>query len=272
MGREALVVCSDKSMGAGITVWDIDTGDHLLHIPTCASPPHGFLCLRNQVLVASQIHKHGSVGGGAISSWHLRKPQAPLRSYPIEAIGPIACTEDGVYLAGGAPSGNAYIWEVTGGRLLKNWSVHKKSINCMEFSDDSSLLICGSDDGMISIWSMISLLDIADFGNLPAPLCSSSEHSSAITGLLTTSGSLSSVLVSCSLDGTCKIWDLVTGTLLQNRVFPQSLTAIAVDGEEQLLLSGSADGTIFVNLLNIGLSKVSYTVLQDQQLVLNGHK
>lgn len=155
MGREALVVCSDKSMGAGITVWDIDTGDHLLHIPTCASPPHGFLCLRNQVLVASQIHKHGSVGGGAISSWHLRKPQAPLRSYPIEAIGPIACTEDGVYLAGGAPSGNAYIWEVTGGRLLKNWSVHKKSINCMEFSDDSSLLICGSDDGMISIWSMI---------------------------------------------------------------------------------------------------------------------
>ena len=72
-GKEALVVCSDKSMGIGITIWDLDTGDHLLHIPTCASPSHGLLCLRNQFLVASQIHKHGSVGGGAIFTWALNK-------------------------------------------------------------------------------------------------------------------------------------------------------------------------------------------------------
>lgn len=72
-GGEAVVVCSDKSMGIGITVWGIDTGDRLLHIPTCASAPRGLVCLRNQFLVASQIHKHGSVGGGAISMWPLNK-------------------------------------------------------------------------------------------------------------------------------------------------------------------------------------------------------
>lgn len=71
--KEALVVCSDKSMGIGITIWDMDTGDHLLHIPTCASPTHGLVCLRKQFLVASQIHKHGSVGGGAIFTWALNK-------------------------------------------------------------------------------------------------------------------------------------------------------------------------------------------------------
>lgn len=70
---EALVVCSDKGMAIGITVWDIDTGVHLLHIPTCASPCHGLLCLREQFLVASQIHRHGSVGGGAIFMWALNK-------------------------------------------------------------------------------------------------------------------------------------------------------------------------------------------------------
>lgn len=40
------------------------------------------------------------------------KPQAPQVSYPMEAIGPIASSRDGVYLVGGAPSGNAYVWEV----------------------------------------------------------------------------------------------------------------------------------------------------------------
>lgn len=72
-GGEALVACGDKSMGTGVTLWDLDTGDHLLHIPTCASPPHGMLCLRNQFLVASQIHRHGSVGGGAIFFWSMNK-------------------------------------------------------------------------------------------------------------------------------------------------------------------------------------------------------
>lgn len=40
------------------------------------------------------------------------QPQQPIRSYPLEAIGPLSCTKDGVYLAGGALSGNVYLWEV----------------------------------------------------------------------------------------------------------------------------------------------------------------
>ena len=72
-GREALVVCSDRSMSVGITVWDMVCGDQLLHIPTCAASPRGLLCLREQFLVASQIHRHGSIGGGAIFVWPLNK-------------------------------------------------------------------------------------------------------------------------------------------------------------------------------------------------------
>lgn len=50
-----------------------------------------------------------------------------------------------------------------------------------------------------------SLLDTADSGSLPSLLRYSSEHRSSVTGLLNTSGSSSSVLVSSSLDGTCKV-------------------------------------------------------------------
>jgi hypothetical protein len=50
-----------------------------------------------------------------------------------------------------------------------------------------------------------SLLDTGDSGSLPSLLHYSSEHRSSVTGLLNTSGSSSSVLVSSSLDGTCKV-------------------------------------------------------------------
>ncbi|XP_021681000.2 protein ROOT INITIATION DEFECTIVE 3 [Hevea brasiliensis] len=270
-GGEALVACSDRSMGTGIAIWDIRTGDPLLHIPTCASPPHGLLCLGNQFLVASQVNKHGSVGGGAIFTWPLKKSQSPLRSYPIEAIGPISCTMDGVYLAGGAPSGNVYIWEVANGRLLKTWRAHHKSLKCMAFSNDDSVLISGSDDGMICVWSMVSLLDMENLESSPSLLHYSSEHRSSISGLLTTS-SANSTFISSSLDGTCKAWDLVSGRLIQTQEHPLGITAIVLHPAERFLLGGSIDGRIFVSVLNIGLVDDPFVVAEDQLFVLEGHK
>ncbi|KAF5476578.1 hypothetical protein F2P56_003315 [Juglans regia] len=259
-GREALVVCSDKSMGIGITIWDMATGDHLLHIPTSASPAHGFLCLRKQFLVASQIHRNGSIGGGAIFIWALNKPQPPLRSYPVEAIGPLSCTNDGIYLAGGALSGNAHLWEIASGRLLKTWHAHHKSVNCLLFSNDDSLLISGSEDGMICVWSVISLIDMEDSRNLPPLLHYSSEHLSSITSLLTASGSSSSLLVSSSLDGTCKVWDFVTGRLIQTQVYPLGVTASVLHSEEEILFCGGAITALTISGLGLISASADCTI------------
>ncbi|KAL6175026.1 hypothetical protein ACLB2K_051669 [Fragaria x ananassa] len=238
-GGEAVVVCSDKSMGTGITVWDIDTRDRLLHIPSCASPPRGLLCLRNQFIVASQIHRPGSVGGGVITMWPLNKPQQPLWSYPMEAIVSLACTKDGVYLAGGAPSGNAYLWE---------WKIAQN-------------LAC------------TLLLDVEDYQSFPSLLNYSIDHKSSITGLSTTSGSSRVVLLSRSLDGSCKVWDLSLGTLLHTQVYPISITALVLSPTEQLFFSGGIDGRIFVNQLEIGLvDDDTLLVVEDQAVVLKGHK
>ncbi|PON77335.1 Guanine nucleotide-binding protein, beta subunit [Parasponia andersonii] len=248
-GGEALVVCSNKSSATGISIWDIATGNHLLHIPTCASPPRGLVCLRNQFIFASQIHRHGSVGGGAIFMWHLNKPQPPLRSYPLEAIGPLSCTKDGVYLSGGALSGNAYIWEAGSGKLLKTWRAHHRSLTYLLFSDDGSLLISGSDD------------DVEDSGSSTSLLHFSLEHSSAISGLSTTSGSSSSILVSSSTDGSCKVSDLVLRRVISTVVYPLAITAVVLHPAEQILFCGSVDGRIFINNLDF----------DDQVVDLQGH-
>ncbi|XP_038894086.1 protein ROOT INITIATION DEFECTIVE 3-like isoform X2 [Benincasa hispida] len=153
--KMVLAMCSDRNMGSGITIWDVKTGQTLLHIPTCASPPYGLICLRNEFLVASQTRKEGSVGGGSIFIWSLNKPQPPIMSYTLEPIGPLASTKDSVYLAGGTHSGNIHLWEVGSGKLLKIWSGQRKPIKCVLFSWDDSFLITGSADGMICVWSMI---------------------------------------------------------------------------------------------------------------------
>ncbi|KAK7265571.1 hypothetical protein RJT34_33192 [Clitoria ternatea] len=267
---EALVACSDKSMKIGVTIWKMDTGERLFHIPTCASPPFGLLCLRNRFLVASQLNKHGSVGDGAIAVWPLHKPQQPLLNYTAEAIGPLSCTNDGIYLVGGALSGNIYLWNVTSGKLLKTWSAHNKSVNCMVFSNDNSFLISSSEDGMICVWPMISLLDVEETGSPPSSLHYLSGHMSSITGLLTLSDCLS-ILVSSSVDGTCKVWDFILGELMQIQAYPQAITSITLHQRERLLFCGTKNGTIIANKLDIGLEECFSIDTLDHPLELKGH-
>ncbi|XP_039688988.1 protein ROOT INITIATION DEFECTIVE 3 isoform X2 [Medicago truncatula] len=269
---EALVACSDKSMRIGVTIWDMETGEKMLHIPTCASPPLGMLCLRNRFLVASQLNKHGSVGGGAIVVWPLNKPQQPLLNYTVEAIGPLSCTKEGIYLVGGALSGTAYIWDVTSGKLLKTWTAHYKSVDHIIFSNDDSLLISGSIDGMICVWSMISLLDVEETESSNPLLHCLSGHMSSITGLLATTCSCFSILISSSLDGTCKVWDFITGRLMQTQGYPLAITCITLHQGEHILFCGAKNGTIIVNMLDIGLEQgPNFMIREDKSLELTGH-
>ncbi|KAI7740397.1 hypothetical protein M8C21_017155, partial [Ambrosia artemisiifolia] len=271
--KEALVVCGDKNLTVGLTIWDIQTGDHLLHIPTCASPIHGITCLRNnQYLVASQIHRPGSVAAGVIFTWPFSKPRASLRSYTVEAIQPVASTKDGIYFAGGTSSGNVYLWEVVDGKLLKTWRAHNSPLTCLAFSDDSSLLISGSEDGSIVVWPMISLLDETDSGYSCTPPSVLAAHESFITGLLPSANVSNSVFVSSSLDGTCKVWDLVKGSLLRTWFFPQPITATVLDPAERFLFSGSADGRIFMSPFDVGLMKESTVDTNQLTVELTGHK
>ncbi|KAH7681127.1 pre-rRNA-processing protein IPI3 protein [Dioscorea alata] len=271
--KEVLVVCGDN-MSTGIRTWDVETGEELLRIPTCASPPHGLLCVRDSFLVASQLQTHRPYGGGAIFFWALNKPRTPHRSYPMEEIGPIACSKDGVYLVGGALSGNTYIWEVTSGRLLKYWHAHHGSLICLAFSPDDSLLISGSEDGVICVWHMISLLDIADLpacGNL-APLHILSEHVSSITSLLPMSSHSEPMLISSSLDGMCKVSNIVSGKTVCTHIFPVSITSIAVDPDEQTLLTGCEDGKIYMTAIIVGLEEDETVIPGDESGILSKHK
>lgn len=49
------------------------------------------------------------------------QPQQPLLNYTVEAIGTLSCTNDGIYLVGGALSGYVYLWDVCISPLKANY-------------------------------------------------------------------------------------------------------------------------------------------------------
>ena len=44
--------------------------------------------------------------------------------------------------------------KVETGRLLKKWRAHFRAVSCLVFSEDDSLLVSGSEDGSVRVWSL----------------------------------------------------------------------------------------------------------------------
>nr|KAJ0212229.1 hypothetical protein LSAT_V11C400200450 [Lactuca sativa] len=126
---------------------------------------------------------------------HISFPQVEVKSFPAEAINPLACNTDGTYIVGGV-SGHIYLWEVATGRLLKKWHGHYRPVTCLVFSNDQSLLISGSKDGTVRVWSLLMIFD---------------EEGQQRAGHL----------YEYSFTGhALPVWSLTKGTLLRNIVFP----------------------------------------------------
>lgn len=243
---------------AGITGWDLSTGAERVRLRSCLSPRHGLTTVGQHFVVASQIQKTSS--GGSLIYWSWNKPQPEIKSFPVEPIGPVACNSDGTFIVGGGSSGRIYLWEVASGRLLRVWSAHYKAVTRLVFFDDESLLISGAEDGFIKAWPLLIALD--EEADVQAesqfqPLHSFSAHTLPVTDIVSGYGGCSAIIVSSSLDFTCKIWSLALRVLLRTIKFPAAVNAAVVDPGEYALYAGCTDGRIYIAALNVGTTSDS---------------
>lgn len=82
--REVVVVCS--AVDAGVTVWDLSSGQVLIHLRSCAAPRNALTCVGFHFLAAAQVHKP-SAGGGAVYFWAWHKVCAsPSVSRSLELV------------------------------------------------------------------------------------------------------------------------------------------------------------------------------------------
>lgn len=164
---------------------------------------------------------------------------------------PLAANSEGTYIAGGGVSGEIYLWEVPTGKLLRKWHAHYRAITCLVFSDDDSLVISGSEDGSVRVWSLFMIFD--DMRRQEATHLyehSFTGHALRITDVVIGYGGSNAIIISASEDRTCKVWSLSKGILLRNIVFPSMIYAIALDPGEHVFYAGCRDGKIYVAALN----------------------
>ncbi|KAF5932974.1 hypothetical protein HYC85_029145 [Camellia sinensis] len=297
------LLCAVTSLGIGITIWDIESGENLLHIPTSASPPHGLICLANQCLVASQIQRQGSVAGGVIFIWPFNKSSL-LGSGVNPLLGHVAAT--------------GWVFpEKVADRPDKAWRKGVQQVKRYGLSDEA--MTSASNKAYLTSYTEwhsgegcatprprsyhSRTRSLGYKGNISASEAKQGWRStkgfqdasrlrmtSAWDGLgpqaPVRSYTMQSIgQITCTKDGTYivggapsenpyvwEVWDLVTGRLLQTRAFPLPITAIVVDPIDKKLFSGSADGTVFLNTLDFGVVEDTSIVLEDEPTLLTGHK
>lgn len=245
--REAVLAAASAT--CPLYLWDLTTAAEVCKYSELGVSTSS-LCRLGKSLFAGSNAQDGSK---EVQTWDFGRAQPVCKSNVPERVCALSGSHSGTYLAGGGHSGAIYVWEVASGRLLRSWPGHYKAVTCLAFTDDDSTLISGGEDANVATWSLVWILRrAASRGEgkeaAVAPSCVWSEHRQAVTSV-GCSGSANMVVVSSSLDHTCKIWSLPLRALLQSVVFPFAVNAAALDPGEHALYAGGSDGRIYITAL-----------------------
>lgn len=200
--------------------------------------------------------------------WKIGKESPILRSGVAEKINCVTITSDGLFLVGGGLSGIIYVWDIVSGNLLRFWNGHYKSITSLQFCYNDTYLISSSDDSLICIWELSSILNITQ--NEVRPFHVFSNHTLPITSISSIKGDC--YFISSSLDSTVNLYHIPSKSMLLSILFPVQInTTLLVPSFDQIY-SGSIDGKIYyININSYSISKQYYcnNILQYNKLINN---
>jgi RNA polymerase sigma factor (sigma-70 family) len=156
------------------------------------------------------------------------------RSTPVNVL---AAAPDGVTIAaaGERPDCTIQLWDLPTRRVRRLLPGHTDSVTALAFSPDNRLLASGSQDRLIRLWDLTvddgrsTILDGHDKGVTALAFLPTNEK----------------ILASAGIDGTVKLWDIVTGrclATLSDRPGPIFALSAAPDGKT--LASGGLDGIV----------------------------
>ncbi|KAH0450548.1 hypothetical protein IEQ34_021240 [Dendrobium chrysotoxum] len=138
---------------------------------------------------------------------------------------------------GCAKLGQLLVWEWRSESYILKQQGHYFDVNCLAYSPDSQMLATGADDNKVKVWTVSSGFCFITF----------SEHTNAVTAV--TFMDNNHCLLSASLDGTVRAWDLFR--YRNFRTFttpsPRQFVSLAVDQSGEVICAGTIDSfEIFV--------------------------
>ncbi|XXG80034.1 hypothetical protein AAC387_Pa09g0987 [Persea americana] len=248
--QEILLVSSPDGP---IMAYNASTGTTLTHFSGSHCPRRGLAHVGKTMIAASHISPATASASICLYNWwsstafyHLPMP---------EPVAPITTTADGSFLFAGGISGHIHALSLPSGDLLRSLPIHRKPVTCLTINDDGSLLISGGDDGLITVLPVLQLLDVND--STQSTFHQISAHSLSITAIISGVGGYNSTTVSCSLDCTCKFWNLANGTQLRTIQFPCPIWSVTMDPIDWVFYAGGSNGQVHVGALKVNRRKQS---------------
>lgn len=116
---------------------------------------------------------------------------------------------------------------------------HFYDVNTLAYSPDAQLIVTGGDDGKVKIWNADSGFCFVTF----------SDHTGPVSDVaFTTAGN---VVLSASLDGTVRAYDLVRYRQFRTLVSPKhsQFTALSIDPSGEIVCAGAmvSQALVFVD-------------------------
>ncbi|KAG0248460.1 Pre-rRNA-processing protein ipi3 [Mortierella polycephala] len=235
---ELALTSSSDAADSTTYLWNLHTGSMLGSFKQNVCPLQSLALVHNPRNLGS-LFLSAQADKGMMHVYNFQRDQVFMKFPLPDKIICLATSNRGTYCAGGTESGRIHIWEVATGILHRTFDAHYKKITVLRFSSDDTVMFSGSEDAAVHVWMLNSLLDDSQMDS-PAPHYSWTDHTLSITDIQCGVGRFHGArVVTSSLDHTCKLWDLSTGSLLTTFLFPTKIMALAFDPSERYFLAAS---------------------------------
>ncbi|KAL9932579.1 hypothetical protein V8E36_008696 [Tilletia maclaganii] len=188
--------------------------------------------------------------------WALRSDVLLQRIITPTRLTTVALSPNGDLCAAGSTEGSLFLWQISTGELLASFDAHYRAVTVLSWSPDGNALASGGADSRILIWSLAGLLNPEAQNSLSGPSAATrsssgqpfayatlSDHTLPITSLAfppTSRFPAPGTLWSTSLDGSVKLWDLRTRSLLYTYSTPFPLQHLTVDSLSRFIYVATA--------------------------------
>ncbi|XP_071445550.1 WD repeat-containing protein 18-like isoform X1 [Hetaerina americana] len=245
-------------------VWDPHVGTTLMTYKGGISSPHGLSFVGCDYLISADQAKP------LLHVWALnRQEQLQIRMVLPGKVSALAVSPDGNYCVCGIGE-KVHVWHVSSGRLLAVLSKNFQRITCVKFTDDTSHFATAAEDGLVMVWPLGRVVALTQdlfrgVSNLAEPRYAYDDHSLPVTDIHIGKGGIRARLLTASLDGTTKIYDLASGAMLLSLVFGDPLTSVTMSNAETHVFVGATNGKIFQYSLNSPPRCLDYHVSENEK-------
>jgi len=219
---------------AGVYAVDVQSGAVVQHFKDSCTCSRAFGPVGNDTVYISAAQTHKPL----LMVWHWGKEQPCYRAALPERITASSWSSDGSFLFAGGGSGQVFVWHVCTGHLVRCWPCHFKAVTAVVVSDNDSLLFTASEDTMVQVFSMATVLEEQS----PQALRSWSGHSLPVTSLAVL-GSLDGRVASSGMDRCLKVWEVNSGAC-KSVVLPAYANQVVFSSDGKCVFAGCNDATI----------------------------